>query len=85
MKVPTEMSCSSGTMRSALGPLAGNSNWSTHLVVYQAPRPQPICSNHGHTAAGGASIVIAWSVWTMAAGIRSSPGSAVSLSAAVDP
>jgi hypothetical protein len=59
MNVPTPMSCSSGMMRTAAGPLAGNNNRSTHRAVYQPPRPHPICTSHGQTAAGGASIVIA--------------------------
>ena len=39
MKSPTTRACSSGTITSALGPLAGNRSRSTHRAVYQPPRP----------------------------------------------
>ena len=85
MNVPTAISCSSGTTRSALGPLAGKRTRSTHRAVYQPPRPQPICTSHGHTADGGASMVMAWSVCTTGSATTSSPGSRLLRSSRVDP
>jgi hypothetical protein len=41
-----------------LARFAGNSNLSTQRAVYQPPRCQPIWTSHGHTIAGGASMVI---------------------------
>ena len=49
----------SGMIRFALGQFAGNSSLSTQRAVYQPARCQPICTSHGQTASGGASMVMA--------------------------
>jgi len=43
--------------------------------VYTPPRPLPICTSHGQTAAGGASIVITRVDTMPASASSSSPGS----------
>ncbi|HVV35088.1 MAG TPA: hypothetical protein VHC63_00680 [Acidimicrobiales bacterium] len=70
---------------SALGPLSGKNSWSTQRAVYHCPRPQPICASHGHTDAGGASMVMAWSVTAWGCRQISSPGSGVARSSGVEP
>jgi hypothetical protein len=43
--------------------------------LYQPARPAPICGIHGHTASGGASIVMAWVDVKIASGTIASTGS----------
>ena len=52
---PTEISCHSGWIRSALR----RPKLSSRSQLYQPARSVPICTSHGHTRAGGASIVVA--------------------------
>jgi hypothetical protein len=52
---PTERSCSSGTIRRALGRARSSSSSS----AYQPARRQPACTNQGHTSSGGAATLIA--------------------------
>ena len=85
MKSPTWMFCSSGMIRFALGQFSGNSSWSTQRAVYQPARCQPICTSHGQTLSGGASMSMAWLVTTCGLGTMSSPGRSSARSAGTEP
>ena len=71
MMSPVPTDCSAGTTVVALGrpPLSIASQ------LYQPPRPAPICAIHGHTASGGASMVMAWVEVKIGSGTIASTGS----------
>src|SRR3970282_2210954 len=54
-------------------------------MLYQPPRPYPICTSHGQTSSAGASIVIPRVSLDVAAGTRSSPGSVLAASSGATP
>jgi hypothetical protein len=68
-------------MRSALRRLKSSSR----SQLYQPARSTPICTSHGHTREGGASIVTAIVALRVAPGIRSAPGNARRTSSSVAP
>lgn len=67
---PTEISCHSGWILSALR----RPKLSSRSHLYQPPRSTPICTSHGQTCEGAASIVTAIVAVRSPPGMSSAPG-----------
>jgi hypothetical protein len=76
---PTWMCCHSGWMRVSLG----IPPWSRRSQLYQPARSQSICTSHGQTWDGGASIVAAIVAPRLPPGTRCAPGWGAATSASV--
>ena len=78
---PTSMCCRSGMMSVALG----CARLSSRSLLYHPARRHPTCTSHGHTASGGAAMLMARVDWYWASSTRPSPGSRAATSAGVAP